>query len=55
MNATRFVGPALAGFVIALAGEVVCFLLNALSYLAVLLALAAMRVRPSGNGSGNAL
>jgi MFS family permease len=46
MNATRFVGPALAGFVIALAGEAVCFLINALSYLAVLLALRAIRARP---------
>ena len=46
MNSTRFVGPALAGFLIALTGEVVCFLLNALSYLAVILALLAMRWRP---------
>jgi len=44
MNAGRFVGPSLAGFVVATAGEVVCFLLNALSYLAVLLALRAMRI-----------
>ncbi len=46
MNSTRFVGPALAGFLIALTGEVVCFLLNALSYLAVILALLAMHWRP---------
>jgi MFS family permease len=46
MNATRFVGPALAGVVIAWAGEAVCFLLNALSYLAVLVALAALHTRP---------
>lgn len=49
MNATRFVGPALAGLIVAWAGEAVCFLLNALSYLAVLIALAALRTRP---GSG---
>ncbi len=49
MNATRFVGPALAGVIVAWAGEAVCFLLNALSYLAVLLALAALHARP-GNG-----
>jgi MFS family permease len=55
MNATRFVGPALAGFIIALAGEAVCFALNALSYLAVLLALKAMRARPKGDGSKSAL
>jgi len=41
VNVSRFVGPALAGFVIASAGEAVCFLLNSLSYLAVLLALLA--------------
>lgn len=44
MNATRFVGPALAGFVVAVVGEAVCFVLNALSYLAVLVALAAIRI-----------
>ena len=47
MNAARFVGPSLAGFVVALAGEAVCFLLNGLSYLAVLLALLAIRL-PAG-------
>lgn len=51
MNATRFVGPALAGFIVAWVGEAVCFLLNALSYLAVLLALAALRARPAGDAS----
>lgn len=44
MNASRFVGPALAGALVAAFGETVCFLLNALSYGAVLLALAVMRV-----------
>jgi len=43
-NGARLVGPALAGFVIAAAGEKVCFLLNAVSYLAVLAALLAMSV-----------
>jgi MFS family permease len=46
MNATRFVGPALAGFIVALAGEAVCFAINAATYLAVLLALFAIRARP---------
>jgi len=51
MNGSRFVGPALAGLIVALAGEAACFLLNALSYLGVLTALAAIRVasRPRGN------
>lgn len=56
MNATRFVGPALAGFIIALAGEAVCFAINAASYLAVLVALLALRARPpSGDTSKSAL
>jgi MFS family permease len=55
MNATRFVGPALAGVIVAWAGEAVCFLLNALSYLAVLVALAALHARPGGGVSKPAL
>lgn len=55
VNVSRFLGPALAGFVIAWAGEAVCFLLNALSYLAVLLALLAIRARPGGDASKHPL
>lgn len=43
MNGSRFIGPALAGLVVAAWGEAACFLLNALSYLAVLGALALIR------------
>jgi MFS family permease len=39
------VGPSLAGLTVAAFGEGVCFLLNSLSFLAVLLALLAMRLR----------
>jgi MFS family permease len=45
MNGSRFVGPALAGLIVAQAGEAACFLLNALSYLAVLVALTAIRTQ----------
>ena len=55
MNSTRFVGPALAGIIVAWAGEAVCFLLNALSYLAVLVALAALHTRPGQGQSKPAL
>ena len=55
VNVSRFLGPGLAGFVIAWAGEAVCFLLNALSYLAVLLALLTVRARPSGDASKHPL
>jgi len=39
LNATRAVGPALAGILIASVGTGICFLVNAASFLAVLLAL----------------
>lgn len=42
INAARIVGPGLAGLVIAKLGEGACFLINALSYLAVITALVAM-------------
>ncbi len=44
-NAARLLGPAVAGIVIGLCGEWPCFLLNGLSYMAVLASLLAMRVR----------
>jgi len=43
-NASRVVGPALAGVTIAVAGVGLCFVVNAVSFLAVLLALKEMRV-----------
>jgi MFS family permease len=47
-NAARMVGPAVAGLLVAEVGEGPCFLLNAASYVAVLLALARMRLeRPA--------
>jgi MFS family permease len=42
-NMSRVVGPALAGIVIAAAGSGICFVLNAISFLAVLAGLLAMR------------
>jgi MFS family permease len=48
-NAARLVGPALAGVVVSLGqtGEAWCFLLNGVSFLAVLVSLATMTVRPA--------
>jgi MFS family permease len=43
-NGARLVGPALAGLLLALTGPGVCFVANALSYVAVLAALGAMRL-----------
>jgi MFS family permease len=48
-NGARIVGPALAGLVTGLWGEGVCFLLNTLSFGAVLGSLLAMRLAPEGN------
>ena len=46
-NAARLVGPALAGVLVAAAGEGWCFLLNGVSYATVLGALLAMRLTPT--------
>jgi MFS family permease len=45
-NSARLVGPMVAGLLIAVAGEGVCFLVDGVSYLAVIGCLLAMRVRP---------
>ncbi len=46
INLTRLLGPAVAGTMIALVGEGMCFLFNGLSYIAVLTALLIMKVDP---------
>jgi MFS family permease len=43
-NGARFVGPTIAGVILAAAGEALCFLLNGVSYLAVVVAYATLRV-----------
>jgi len=43
VNAARVVGPALAGLLLAVASEAVCFALNALSFVAVIVAIGRMR------------
>lgn len=46
-NATRVIGPAVAGLLIAAVGMANCFFLNAVSFLAVLLALFMLHLPPS--------
>jgi MFS family permease len=46
VNGARLVGPAIAGLMIAGIGEGYCFLLDGISYLAVIAGLMAMRVEP---------
>jgi MFS family permease len=45
-NGARLVGPTLAGILISTAGESVCFVVNAVSYLAVIVSLLRMRMNP---------
>lgn len=44
-NGSRLIGPAVAGMIVALAGEGICFLINAFSYLASVSAFTAMNIR----------
>ncbi len=55
INAARIVGPGLAGLLVAALGEGFCFLINALSYLAVIWALLAMRLTQRGRESAHHL
>ena len=45
-NGARVVGPAIAGFAISWIGEGWCFILNGVSFLAVIFALLAMKIEP---------
>jgi len=46
VNAARLVGPALAGLLIGIIGEGGCFLIDGISYVAVIMSLIMMRVTP---------
>jgi len=52
-NGARVVGPAIAGFAIALVGEGWCFFLNGLSFVAVIVALLMMRIEPRESKPGD--
>jgi MFS family permease len=56
VNAARVVGPAIAGLLLAIVSEAVCFGLNALSFVAVIVAVARMRFPrepgPASRGGG---
>jgi MFS family permease len=43
-NGARLIGPAIAGIIIAVAGEGICFLLNTASFIAVIIALLLIRI-----------
>ncbi len=46
VNSARLFGPAIAGLLIGVVGEGMCFLINGLSYLAVIASLLAMKIAP---------
>jgi MFS family permease len=54
-NGARLVGPSIAGILIAYVGEGVCFLLNGISFFAIILALLAMttnqKIQPQSSGA----
>lgn len=50
-NSSRLVGPSIAGIIIGLVGEGICFLLNAISFLAIIVALVSMRIQKRTGGS----
>jgi MFS family permease len=45
-NSARLIGPTISGITVALIGEGMCFLINAISYLAVIFALFLMKLKP---------
>jgi MFS family permease len=47
-NGARLIGPAIAGLVVAAFGEGGCFLIDGLSYFAVIASLLLMRIKPQG-------
>ncbi len=53
VNAARLIGPSIAGVLIAGVGEGVCFLLNGISYVAVIVSLLAMNVATKKEKSTN--
>jgi len=51
-NGARLIGPAIAGLTIAAVGEGICFLLNTLSFLAVLIAISRIKITFNHRESG---
>ncbi len=53
-NLSRFVGPAVAGLIIAIYGVAAAFMVNGLSYLALIAVMLIVRLNPSAEQSGKA-
>jgi MFS family permease len=54
VNSARLLGPALAGIIIAAVGEGYCFLIDGLSYFAVIASLAAMQIKTQAESRSTA-
>lgn len=52
-NLGRFIGPPIAGLLLTVVSEATCFAINAVSYLALLWGVAAMRIGPTSRSSGS--
>jgi MFS family permease len=54
-NGARLVGPAIAGLTVAAVGEGICFLINTISYIAIIYALLRLKIqlKPGAGHSGN--
>jgi len=50
-NAARLIGPSVAGIIISVTGEGLCFLLNALSFIAIIIVLITMKIKKAKNNS----
>ncbi|HGJ65765.1 TPA: MFS transporter [bacterium] len=46
-NSARLIGPSIAGVLISMVGDGICFLLNGISYIAVIVALFSLKVKPT--------
>ncbi len=53
-NGARLIGPAIAGLLVAAVGEGLCFLINGLSFIAVIACLLAMKLTPRAAQAGQA-
>ncbi len=53
VNGARLIGPSIAGILVATVGEGACFLINGISYIAVIIALLAMKIEGRKNDGQN--
>lgn len=52
-NSARFIGPMIGGFLIALVGEGYCFLINGITFSAVVISLLVINVSPTNKNTGH--